>query len=174
MMTEKQERRYWRDWAPAWNRNWRIKDKVAVPVPGRRETDYVTEVDAIAAKLAQGKPDDNAIRRAAHFVACHSAGSHKTLSASQFDRVLMLFKLLADPDNLAATLDWQNPDRAKLKRIQYVLKRDFTDRYIRHMSNAKFQTPEWELLDYQKTYQLMLTLKARPNAAKTYEPRNAK
>ena len=64
----------------------------------------------IAGQLAAdggGNTDANALRHACHVVAIGHGVSSKKLSNADFDSVLTLFRLLADPNRLANVIAWE-------------------------------------------------------------------
>jgi hypothetical protein len=110
-------------------------------------------------------PDD--YRHACHLVAFGRDLSSSALSNAQLDRILALFKLLADPDDLAAWLTWNNPQESARTRLLYWLRNNCVESYIVQLSRERFHTANWESLDYADLRQLHMTLKNRQNSRKT-------
>jgi hypothetical protein len=68
------------------------------------------------------------------------------LTNFQFTRLLNLFDLLIDPDNLAAVIRWEHPENDERAWKIALLRRLRHDAQIAHVSQDLFQTMNWEEL----------------------------
>jgi hypothetical protein len=87
--------------------------------------------------------------------------SSKDLKNGQFSRLLTLFALLIDPDDLKARLDWDNPDREEHRRAVVLIKSLAPEAYVDAVAQDKFNTTFWEDLTIPQLRQFAMTLKAR-------------
>lgn len=110
-------------------------------------------------------PATEDFRHACHIVALGVDKSSTQLTNAETDRILALFKLLADPDDLSATLAWNNPDEEKRKRMLWWINNNCVESYVVEVCRQKFQTDDLESLNFKQLGQLHMTLKNRSNAA---------
>jgi hypothetical protein len=103
-------------------------------------------------------------RHACHVVALGADKSSTQLTNAELDRILALFKLLADPDDLSATLAWNNPQEEKRKRMLWWIQNNCVESYVVEVCRQKFQTDDLESLNFKQLGQLHMTLKNRENA----------
>ncbi|ODU25014.1 MAG: hypothetical protein ABS95_01155 [Verrucomicrobia bacterium SCN 57-15] len=162
---------------PAWriaaaNHGWTSSRPVRVPrvavFGGPEVNDLYQRIWTIAQEKAGPLTAPNAdhFRRACHVIAIGQDKSSCDLTNAELDRVLALFKLLADPDDLAALMSWNNPDEERRKRILWWLKKECVESYVVEVCRQKFQTANWEALSFKQLQQLHMTLKNRENAAR--------
>lgn len=119
---------------------------------------------AIALERSPSGPCGEHFRHACHIVAFGQDKSSSTLTNRELDRILALFALLADPDDLDAMLRWNNPEQEARKRMLWWLRKNCEPAYIAQIAREKFATDRWETLDYEDLRKLHMTLKNRPNA----------
>lgn len=173
-MTKKQQRRFY---FPAWNAalkaRW-IRDRgTMLPRPGAPENPQADEVMAIATRHAARRqalvsPDD--LRHACHVVALGKDRSSYDLTNWQMDRVVALFELLADKENISAQVRWENKDLDAVRRLEWAIQRvGFPEAYVASISFGKFGSRAWRALQPDQLRQLLITLKGRA-AAKRYTP----
>jgi hypothetical protein len=181
MATERQLKRlYWPGWAAAVRANWRREKGRVVVAPGAAANPWRDQVELAAEGMgasALAVVDWDWLRHAAHWVALGRDVSSKALNNGQLDRVLVLFRLLANPLDLQAVLDWQAPGRPDRRRTEWAMRHlPHTDGYVRSVCSAKFGTRRWESLEDRALHQLLMTLKNRPasrRGAETRESRDA-
>jgi hypothetical protein len=106
-------------------------------------------------------PGAEDFRHACHVVALGADKSSTQLTNAELDRILALFKLLADPDDLSATLAWNNPQEEKRKRMLWWIQNNCVESYVVEVCRQKFQTDDFESLSFKQLGQLHLTLKKR-------------
>jgi hypothetical protein len=111
-------------------------------------------------------PSCEDFRHACHVVVLGVDKSSTQLTNAELDRILALFKLLADPDDLSATLAWNNPSEEKRKRMLWWIQNNCVESYVVEVCRQKFQTDDLESLNFKQLGQLHLTLKNRENAAR--------
>jgi hypothetical protein len=95
---------------------------------------------------------------------CYITGrfqSAKDLTSAQFSRLLTLFRLLINPDDLDAVMDWDHPDRDEVKRVKYFIEHAAPDAYVRAIAAGRFGARLWEDLELWQLKQLANTLRAR-------------
>ncbi len=170
-MTEKQLKHFY---FPLWNRVTHANDwhMVKGRLHGQRAqqhgppdiTDLYQSVWRLAADTAAKAhraitPDD--LRHATHRVALGHDKSAKDLTNPELDKVAALMKLLAEPDDLDAILDFLHPENAARDRLLYSIERLADDPYTRRVSADRWGTAEWRDLDLQQLKQLAMTLRAR-------------
>jgi ribosomal 50S subunit-associated protein YjgA (DUF615 family) len=101
--------------------------------------------------------------------------STKDLNNAQFSRLLALFRLLIDPDDIDARMDWDNPQRDEERRINHFIEHAAPDAYTRHIAGDRFGTRLWEDLPLADRKQLANMLRARKgNRAGVRRPVNSK
>lgn len=119
---------------------------------------------AAARQLARGIVADD-LRYACHKVALGQVVSSKRLTNSQLDRVLAVFRHMADPDDIAAVMDMQNPDLAARRRLEWAVNGfGLGDAYVQKVCSAKFGTVNWKALDTRQLSDLVKTLSQRSRA----------
>ena len=160
---------YFPAWNAAFKANWRVEKGMIyswrVPMNG-----YATEIEAIARsifKLGQGVEPEH-LRKACHAAAIGRSCSSKLLTNPELDRVLVLFKLLEDPEDLDAIMRCQNPGEANPDRLINGIAKLMPEPYIVAVSKARFGTKNWRGLNTDQLRQLHFTVKARAknNAAR--------
>jgi hypothetical protein len=167
-MTPAQRQLYFRTWgACAKARGWTARDGreadsawfAAAPDLVELHTQVWNEAGALAALEGRDVSADD-LRHACHRVAGAPPSSAK-LSNADLDRVLALFRLLADPDDLDAMLAWENPEASEAKRLLWAIRRLAPEAYTRALASDRFHTKNWEALPVGDLRQLALTLRLR-------------
>ena len=168
MTTNQQRRLYF----PAWNAClaacW-VKDRgQLLPRPGRQESENLTAVEIFAKRVAKarsGTVSADDLRHASHLVALGKTVSSSDLTNIELDRVLVLWRLLVDPDDLSAVVAWDHPEQQARTRLEWSVRHcGLPEAYVLHVCSSKFGTREWQNLDDQKLRQLVITLKSRATA----------
>ena len=174
-MTTKQQRFLY---FPAWNRvtlahNWTMSKG---RLQGRRQETWAHAEPAelyqrvweAAGNLARAghraiTPED--LRHACHVVALGRDKSSTDMDNQETDRVVTLFRILADPDDLDAILAWTNPENSERKRYVASIRQRADFKYIDKLCRDKFSgtytTPFYEDLPMPQLKQLYLTIRAR-------------
>lgn len=118
------------------------------------------------AKEAHRATAPNDFRHACHLVALGKDKSSTTLTNDETDRVVALFKLLADPEDLDALLNWQNSTEPRRRRILWWIKHQCQESYVVAVCREKFGCDDPRSLDFGRLQQLHITLRNRPKARK--------
>ncbi|MFO1458250.1 MAG: hypothetical protein U1G08_02505 [Verrucomicrobiota bacterium] len=144
-----------------------------LPRPDAPANPQADEVMAIATRHAARRqalvsPDD--LRHACHVVALGKDRSSYDLTNWQMDRVVALFELLADNENISAQVRWANEDLDAVRRLEWAIKNvGFPEAYIAAISHGKFGSRAWKALRPDQLRQLLITLKGRA-AARRHSP----
>lgn len=126
------------------------------------------KVLALARQRAAGehrglKLDD--LRHAVHILCLGRDKSSDALTPSETDRVVAMFRLIQDPEDLDARLQVdayaRGEDPGALRRVEYVIRTSAPDAYVRAIAAARFGTRHWEELKPGQKSQLAMTLKER-------------
>lgn len=164
-MTERQAKHlYWPAWGRAFRRNWAMERGRLSRLPDATNSEWMDAVVVNALALARRHhraPIADDLRHACHAVACGRAISSKDLNNAQVDRVLTLFALLEDPDNLDAVMRWQNPQLDAERRVDWAITHTAPEAYVRQIAGDKYGTRMWEWLDIGQKRNLLMTLKNR-------------
>lgn len=122
----------------------------------------VWELARVLADEAMSDVTPDHIRHAVTHLALGEHVSSREYTNKQFDRVLALLRLLTDPDDVKAMLDWQDRDghRGRRVRQEYTL-RHAQGAYVRSVSADKDGTRNWQALDDERLNQLHMTIKNR-------------
>jgi hypothetical protein len=127
-------------------------------------TKVMTFAEQRAAMARRGLEIDD-LRHGAHWLALGKDKSSQDLTNAEVDRVVTLFKLLANPLDLNARLAWDAYERGEdpgaVKRVEYFIRR-CPDAYVRAVSADKFGTRAWENLTVKQKGLLSMTLSNRP------------
>ena len=159
-MTTPQKTLYFRLWGAAFKANWLARDGAVFPNSETRNpwTKKVEPQDNWPSNM-----DADTLRRRCHMAACGQNISSKKLTNAQLDRVLCLFKLLADPGDLDSVLLWDNPTLGTRKRMEYFLARH-NESYVFRVMQSKFRVGSISELTEPQLKQLCVTIANRPNA----------
>ncbi len=116
------------------------------------------------------------LRHACHIVALGKNLSSKDLSNKQCDRVVILFRILANPDDIDTILDYIHPENADRRRYVYSIQQLASFKYIDAIASDKFSavytTPFWEDLPINALRQLHMTLLSRVKTSHPDENNN--
>ena len=120
------------------------------------------------ATMARRGMEVDDLRHACHLLALGKDKSSNDLTNPELDRVVTLFQVLTDPDNLTARLKWDAYERGEdpgaVTRVEYFIRR-CPDSYVRAISAARFGTRDWENLTVKQKGLLSMTLaNRRPKA----------
>jgi hypothetical protein len=91
--------------------------------------------------------------------------SSKDISNKQLDRVIALFRVLINPNDIAASIAWSDPSVGEKQRLIYVIKNAAPLAYIDSICRDKFgllyTSPFYEDLELNELRQLAMTLRNR-------------
>jgi len=117
-----------------------------------------------AAALHRGCTVDD-LRHAAHVLALGRDKSSTTLTNAELDRVVCLFRLLADPDDLKALTQWsayqRGEDPGSEKRVDYFLSHAAPAAYAGRIAADQFGTRNVDQLTPAQKRALAITLAHR-------------
>lgn len=108
------------------------------------------------------------LRHGCNYMVAQEFSSSK-LKNNQVTRVENLFRLLSDPWDLDAVMDWLDPREANRKSFIAFLAKVAHEGILRNISDNAFQTKDWESLPMERLRWLCKQLKGRvenPRAAK--------
>lgn len=149
---------------PAWNKA--VKAMSASGYHGPPEAEAVNRIaDELSVKAHRQTTADD-LRYACHIVAIGKDKSSKELNAAETDRVVCLFQMLADPDDLRARMEWENPEEAMRRRVLWSLKH-WPDAYLGQISKSRWGTYQWRSLPLAHLRQLNMTVRSRARAKQT-------
>lgn len=157
-------RLYFPRWHAGYKTNWHRVDGSLVRKDGRR-SDILDRVEDLASELArqhgrQVTADD--LRHGCHVLATGRDCSSDNLGNEQLDRVLVVFRLLADPDDLSARIAMDHPEKDARRRLEWAVRNcGLPEAYVRAVCSSKFGTKDWCGLEDAPLRQLMITLKSR-------------
>ena len=168
-MTESQAKKmYWPAWGLAFRANW-VRDRGTV----RQVRDWAdgsigarvwAEGVAAARQLVRGVTADD-LRHACHVVALGRQVSSSKLTNSELDRVMSIMRHLADPDDLDAVMDIEDPDRAARRRKEWwIANCGLPAGYVATVSAAKFGSADPSTLSMRDLTDLVRTLQMRLRA----------
>jgi hypothetical protein len=173
VMTTQQQQLYFRLWAAAakahgWNTQAGIADALQRRSGGERwvspDLDQcLAAIYRLAGELAaQGGRSPNAddFRRACLCQATGYFASSRALTNAEFDRVIDLLRLLANPDDLANVARYLDPEAGDRRRYLHTIGRVKAE-YSRAVARDKFGVADVESLNLQQLRQLALTLRLR-------------
>ena len=183
MMTEKQQRRFY---FPAWNECARANDWVMVRgrlladlVAQRQEflkwpqvaadaglsvLDYAEQLGLQEHRVVTAED----LRHGCNLVA--TAGrkqSSEALTNAELNRVVVLFRLLKEPEDLDAVMEWLHPDIADKRSLVGYLKRLAPEATLIAICRNAFGTIYWEGLDESKLRWLIKTVKEKNRSWRT-------
>lgn len=169
---------------PAWQRafaiHWQRAGKLGcVPRDGRPANPHVAVIEEAALALAQAAgrrlPTEEMLRHAATAVATTHYAAHdprakittssKALTTAQTNHLVALLDLLTDPDNLAASVRWDHPERAEAEAVDQAI-RQFPAAYVAALArSARFRTDCWQGMELGERKQLLMTLRNRARSS---------
>lgn len=158
-MTPRQNSLYWRLWGRL-ARQYNLGRGVTIPA-GLTVLDRVQE--SAQAMAGANPPTANHWRHACHLFALGRPVSSRDLTGTDFDQVIALFRVLLDPQDLAAQERLARPEIQQRERYVFALRRSgFDESYIDTVARRKFPTvyapPFWEDLPIELLQQLAVTV----------------
>jgi hypothetical protein len=172
-MTKLQQTRlYFPAWAAAFRAHWRRDRGVVLPAsddaPPVAVREFVEQLEEIATRRARKEvraftADD--LRHASHILALGRTCSSNDLSNADLDRVMALWRMLADPDDLQARMTWDNPATADRTRMLWFVRNcGLPAPYVLSVMQSRFQTADAASLETPRLRQLVMTLRERVRA----------
>lgn len=174
-MTEAQQRRFY---FPVWNtcavaNGWfMVKGRLRADVQSQKSEvqgwseparelclKVLTSAEQLALQQHRGVTADD-LRRGCNLVAAGKVSSGD-LDNKQTNRVVALFKLLTDPDDLDAVMNWLHPEKAEHGSFVAFLKKRAHEGLIITIAQNAFDTKDWESLPIEKLRWLAKELKGR-------------
>lgn len=178
-MTKSQTQLYWRSWAlVVAAHDWRME---AGRLVGQRQEIWqgcdlnalyqdVWECAEHLASHGQRSVAADDLRHACTVIATGHQVSSRHMTNEQFDRVLALFRLLADPNNLNHMLAWENAEAGERRRQLHVITRNAPAAYVRAIARDKFGTSVLEDLNLKQLRELALTIRMRWKRKAEHQP----
>ena len=175
-MTPMQRKRlYFPAWQSAWKRNW-VMDGATVVAVGEPDVSVraiLDQMEVIALQRARaagrGMTADD-LRHAGHVVALGRPVSSNDLDNRDLDRVMSLWRLLADPEDLSAVMAWEKPATAERRRMEWFVQNSGLPReYVLEICQKRFHCGDPLKLDDAPLHQLVVTLKMRLRSWKERE-----
>lgn len=113
----------------------------------------------------------NDLRHASYVAAIGRDCSHDEFTNTEFNAVLALWKLLIDPDDLAAVMEHQNPGQAARRGlIASILRNAPGEAYVAAIATRRWGTRNWKTLNDGALRQLAVTLSERARKEKQKAP----
>jgi hypothetical protein len=162
-------------YGPAWTRcaranNWHSLRALALPAPEIQSPTgqelrvaVVDAADALARREHRGPRTDD-YRHACHVVALGKNKSSLDMTNAEVERVVALFRVLAEPDSIEAVLEWQSPERAKHRNLVKAARHAAPEAYTREILRHRFGGRDVEELSVRELQQLCMTLNNRKEA----------
>lgn len=165
-MNKSQHRLYLREWGKAWKAHWSgVRKGEPLARPDRKPSamrDRVLQAAGMLAMRDESPLTAETIRHACHVVALGKDCGSWALRNKELDRVLAVFRLLANDANLGAQLRLDNPEIGARERMMHSIRNvDMGPAYVASISRDKFGTENWQSLDATRMQQLLMTIKAR-------------
>ena len=133
-------------------------------VEGAEDAGRLAQVMTYAKQLAGREhrgPRSDDFRHACHIAALGQNKSSLDLTNKEVTRVACLFKVLADPLNIDAQLDWADPERAEKRNLIAAVKAKAPEAYWRAISKGRFHTTHLDDLSLRQLQSLCFTLNQR-------------
>jgi len=181
-MTEKQATYYWRLWSRVCHVNdWRfLKGRVAPDAQRDTSKHHVAVWQCAETRARQNHRSVTAddLRHGCHIHAIGRDKGHIDLEPRrECSRVFTLFKLLIEPNDLDAIMNWEDPGRDERRVLIVGIKRMAPFAYIDQVCKGKFPddytSPFWEDLEIGQLRQLRVTLESRRRRKLQLDPANA-
>jgi len=152
---------------PAWNRAfravWYLDSKLIQRHQSHDDNPWADQVETAGnaiARKAHIPLSQEHLRHGAHLVAFGRDISSKSLTNKQLDKVLALFALLTDPNDISASIAWDDKSTHNRDRVLASLTH-FPENYIRQISLDKFHRYDWTQLTTLQCVQLLMTVSQR-------------
>jgi hypothetical protein len=133
---------------------------VAGALPGELLRKVWMAAEALAVQAHRNVTAED-LRHGCTVVALGRNKSSKDFTNAELDRVVALFRLLAEPDDVAAMLQWNNPEIGERKRLVFAIAESAPAAYVARIASDRFGTELWEDLAVYELRQLVMTLRDR-------------
>lgn len=173
MLTKAQDWKYWSTWGAVVRANeWRMAEGRLHPRARLAESEIHQRVAAFAriiagraGQIAEPQITVNDLRHGAHWLALGRDKSHSKFTNQDLDRVLPVFRLLVNPTDLQARMDFDSYQRGEdpggRKRLLVGIESKAPEAYIAAVALDKFGTKDWRSLNGQQLFRLNMTLDNR-------------
>lgn len=104
------------------------------------------------------------LRHGAHLVALGKDKGSATLTNGELDRVLAVFRVLADGDDVQGAMEFDRPELGERRRLVWVIEHAAPEGYVRGITRDRFGRDDWRELGVVELRQLVVTLRARRGA----------
>lgn len=182
-MNKAQEFMFWKRWGNvvavnAWKMaKGRLHEEAKLPSASQWHAQVWSFATLVARQAAKAVGPDE-LRHGAYWLALGRDKTHMKFDNRDLDRVLTVFNLLIDPDNLTAVSDHLSYQRGEdpggRKRLVVGILNKAPAAYIAAVALDKFGTRDWESLNGQQLFRLNMTLSNRranwKKPAKVAEP----
>lgn len=162
-MTRAQEIFHWREWNKVVRANgWRMRRGYLAEEARRDGSEEMRKVWVFAEQLARVNHravtvDD--LRHATYVLAAGRDATHADLTNKEFNRVLGLWALLAEPESLQAQMDWAHPENAEKRGlISFIERKAPGEGYVIAICLRKHGTKAWRSLGLQELRNLSVTI----------------
>jgi len=134
---------------------------------GEETTGLRVEVWRVAGMLAvrehRGVVADD-LRHGCHWAALGEDRSSVKLRNGELDRVLCVFRLMADAEDLGAMMDWLHPEKDEARRMRWWIEHRCNVGYVGRLSRDIYGTDDWQGLGIDDLRSLFRMLRQRPGA----------
>lgn len=153
MLSPAQQKLYWRLWGDcvAANRWYAPKGRLQFDPARLTEQGRIAAGHAAARARQQHRAmtaDD--LRHGCHIAALGRDCSMKELDNASFDRLLNVFRLVIDGEDLDAAERLVNPELGRRERLVHAIARMAPDAFVREIAGDRFGTRLWEDLDVEQ------------------------
>ncbi len=176
-MTDSQKFKFY---FPSWNRcakanSWKMsKGRLVAEPQSNSLLPELSQVWTYARQIADREHrgiEPNDLRHGCHIVALRHDKSSEQLTNKEVNRVVALFDLLADPDDLAARIKWENPENSDKASLIAAIKARAPYAYVAAIAQDQCGTKDWESLQTWQLQNLLRTVnKRKPNFPRPQRP----
>lgn len=162
-MTEAQDSLHWRRWSAVCKANgWRMAKGRLVDEAARTRlvSRFHEQTWAAAERLALAEHRAVTVNDLRHGSYAAAAGktSHSTLTNKEFNRVLTWWKVLVNPDDLSAMMEWDSPEIAERRGLVQMIRNNSGPGYAEAISARKHGTEFYEDLPIADLRKLSMTI----------------
>jgi hypothetical protein len=183
MLSDPQDKKYWRRWAACCRcNNWKMVNGRLHPEACLDDSEPHRKVAAAARQLAADKAvgiSPEILRHACHIVALGRDKSHSKFTNKDFDAVLNYWGderairgLLIVPEDLASEIHRSNPALKTRERQLVFLNEDCVGAYVAAECERMFGTKDWHALADGELDRLYSHMRDRPHALRPIDPEN--
>ncbi|HTI72290.1 MAG TPA: hypothetical protein VMF06_20115 [Candidatus Limnocylindria bacterium] len=168
-MTEAQRKRFFfPNWTKAFDGQW-IRDRgFILPRPGRHSPPELVQVEALADQIAREEhrvPIDKDFRHAAQTLAIGKRKDTIKLTTAEQDRCVFLFRLLANPDDIEARINFDHRFAVDRQRLETsIVNTMLGEAYLQTICLGRWKTHDWRGLPDDQMLQFAFTACQRARA----------